>query len=135
MFCSRLHVSLSSGIRRGFATFTLCSVSADAERTVGGATAAANDLCQCDGPGFAAQVCVHAFNVTVASCRRKQHAVSCCTQALSRSMLLTLYRLPSGEIPTPSEQMSLAAVMLISMTLRLLLILVPVWVVFRVRYL
>jgi len=41
-------------------------------------------------------------------------------------------RLPSGEIPTPSEQMSLAAVMLISMTLRLLLILVPVWVVFRV---
>ena len=43
-------------------------------------------------------------------------------------------RLPSGEMPTPSEQMSLAAVMIISMTLRLLLILVPVWVVFRVRF-
>jgi len=54
-------------------------------------------------------------------------------QLMAESSLCVEPRLPSGEIPTPSEQMSLAAVMLISMTLRLLLILVPVWVVFRVR--
>ena len=53
--------------------------------------------------------------------------------SLTCIMALSLRRYPSGEIPTPSEQLSLAAVMLISMTLRLLLILVPVWVVFRVR--